>query len=146
MTEHTVIDAVRQMLRCDHCRQEVSLPPASSVLTFLTYINDFKANHDDCAAQPVPAPTYVRLAPEGAALKRDHDGLWWEWHPVADADRRRRLAQRSQYTVQAVTLEEAESLLLKVCLDYALSPQHTDDAASARAARLHAGRPLRQVA
>lgn len=79
---HVVIDAIRQTLRCDHCRAEALLPPQPATITdFSKGIDAFTAPHRACLPTPVPTPAYVRTAPGGAAMKRDERGLWWDWTP-----------------------------------------------------------------
>jgi len=80
---HVVIDALRQTLRCGHCRMEAFLPQGPTPLDKWTgTVDQFTQAHVGCPAQGLPAPAYVRTGRDGAALKRDEQGLWWDWQPA----------------------------------------------------------------
>lgn len=102
MSRHAVLDAIRQTLRCEHCRAEVAMPkPPLPIDKFSGTLTDFGARHNSCAPIPRPAPCSVRTGPDGDAYRRDHEGLWWAWLPEG-----RDPLGRPRYQVQPLTPTE----------------------------------------
>ena len=132
--DHIVMDALRQMLRCEHCRAETILPTPCSLDTLMREIKVFSAPHEDCHIRVRPGSTYVRTGKNGAALKRDEQGLWWSWTPDGPPAR---------YTVVPVPRDEAVSSLQELFARWEAS-RDGDEVTSvkqARAALLTEGLP-----
>lgn len=141
MGNHIVMDSIRQTLRCNHCRAEAPLPPQPSPITvFVKAMNAWGEDHTHCAARCLPTPAYVRTAPDGAAIKRDHDGLWWNWQPVAG----RRGNELPTYSVMPVPLGDALEVLRALTVKYAESTDWDDKGSvtQARAALTSEGASL----
>ena len=124
----SVLDAVRQKLRCLNCRDEDRLPTSPEPLdAMLVRLRAFEERHATCQPQPVPAPVRVRTGPYGAALTRDHDGHWWKWTPTARAS--------DTYTIQAISRQQAQAELRQLITALAHS-NDTDDAVSVAGAQV----------
>lgn len=127
MSRHVVIDALRQTMRCNHCRDEQALPTPCPVTEMVRQIDTFEKAHQDCPANTgVSKPLRVRTGPDGAALVRDSEGMWWTWIPTH---------RRGTYSVSALTRADALEGLSSL-IDRHRTSTDLDDQATVRQAQL----------
>jgi hypothetical protein len=105
---HVVIDAHRQLMRCNHCRTEAPVPAPGPILAFSAAITRFEGQHARCAERLMPGPMVISAGP-GMSFKRDAQGLWWAWTLVPNGPQMGQ--QVPEFRVNPLPLDQALAML-----------------------------------